>query len=78
MMNAHSKLYSSSRLPSSRLWASNTTFIDARADDIINLINDEDNIAYIMSINLNKELVPIYSPTLANKDELLPHWECHQ
>jgi hypothetical protein len=56
------KLYSTSRLPSTRLYSSITT------NDIKGLIKDDTNITHIMTIILDKEFVPIFSPVFANKD----------
>jgi hypothetical protein len=68
MTNAQSKLYSTSQTPATRNWGKNVTFIDESADNVKKLLAHEDNVAFGLSVNVEKEIVPIFAIKFANKE----------
>lgn len=68
MTNAQSKLFSSSSLPATRNWGRNVSFLDASAERVKRLIGNSDNVGFFYAVNLEEDVVPIFSPMFADKE----------
>lgn len=70
MTNAMStlKLYSTSEMLATHNWVKNVSFVDKSAMNIKKLVTNNDNVSLALTVNIEKEIVPLFAPKFANKE----------